>query len=384
MGVFALRRAERIRRKKKKVVPVTKSKKKTLNNEGSFKVAKAKSAGGFYDLHYKLLLIIPILMLVLAIAIIGFQVYKTGDFIHRGVSLKGGLTITAETTSLTPEQVLDVLKPQFHGVDIEARSLEEAGRQVAIIISADITPDQKDLVNKFYLAVQKATNTSKEDLSVQTIGSSLGSAFFKQTIKALFIAFLFMGFVVFLYFAEENKSKLISSIITLFAGFFMYSSSSLLNFIALLLAVVLVIIYVKKSIPSVAVMLAAFSDIIVTLAVVDLMGIKISTAGIAAFLMLIGYSVDTDILLSTRVLKRSSGSVYDGIISALKTGLTMNLTTLAAVIVALIFAESEVLTQIMTIIFIGLLADLINTWLQNAGILRWHLESLEKKKGVKA
>ena len=65
-----------------------------------------------------------------------------------------------------------------------------------------------------------------------------------------------------------------------------------------------VFIYFRTLVPSLAVILAAFSDIVVTLAIFNLTGEKLSTAGVAAFLMLIGYSVDTDILLNTRVLKK--------------------------------------------------------------------------------
>jgi preprotein translocase subunit SecF len=72
-----------------------------------------------------------------------------------------------------------------------------------------------------------------------------------------------------------------------------------------------VFFYFRSIAPSLAVILEAFSDIIVTLAIFNLTGIKLSTAGIAAFLMLIGYSVDTDILLSTRVLKRKDGTVME-------------------------------------------------------------------------
>ena len=127
-----------------------------------------------------------------------------------------------------------------------------------------------------------------------------------------------------------------------------------------------------------AVILAALSDIVVTLAVFNLTGIKLSTAGIAAFLMLIGYSVDTDILLSTRVLKRKEGSVMDRVYNAMRTGLTMSATTLSAVLIALIFVQSEIVKQIMIILFIGLLVDLIMTWIQNVGILRLYLEKKRK------
>ena len=90
--------------------------------------------------------------------------------------------------------------------------------------------------------------------------------------------------------------------------------------------------------------------------------------------MLIGYSVDTDILLSTRVLKRTEGTVFERILGAMRTGLIMSGTTITAFIVVLLFTQSEVLKQIMLILLIGLLVDLINTWLQNAGIIRWYAE----------
>ena len=139
-----------------------------------------------------------------------------------------------------------------------------------------------------------------------------------------------------------------------------------------------VLLYFRTIIPSLAVILAAFSDIVVTLAIFNLTGIKLSTAGIAAFLMLIGYSVDTDILLSTRLLKRKEGTIMDRVYGAMKTGLTMSTTTLVAIGVALIFVGSEVVKQIMIILFIGLLVDLVMTWIQNVGVLRLYLEKKKK------
>ena len=122
------------------------------------------------------------------------------------------------------------------------------------------------------------------------------------------------------------------------------------------------------------------SDIIVTLAIVDLMGMKLSTGGIAAFLMLIGYSVDTNVLLNTRVLKRKNGSVFERVIGAVKTGMMMTLTTMGALIVGIIFVQSAVIKQIMIIVLIGLVVDMINTWIQNVGILRWYMDRKSKVK----
>ena len=90
--------------------------------------------------------------------------------------------------------------------------------------------------------------------------------------------------------------------------------------------------------------------------------------------MLIGYSVDTDILLTTRVLRSKEGTVFDRVMSAMKTGMIMSTTSLAAVIVAYIFTQSDVIKQIMLILAIGLAFDIIYTWFQNASILRWSLK----------
>jgi len=113
-----------------------------------------------------------------------------------------------------------------------------------------------------------------------------------------------------------------------------------------------------------------------TLVLVNLLGIQMSSAGIIAFLMLIGYSVDTDILLTTRILKRDEGSLNQRIFKAFKTGITMTLTSLLAIASALIVVKSfsVVLSQIFTILIIGLGFDILNTWITNVSILKWYVE----------
>jgi len=117
-------------------------------------------------------------------------------------------------------------------------------------------------------------------------------------------------------------------------------------------------------------------------AVINLLGIKISTGGIIAFLMLIGYSVDTDILLTNRLIKRKDGTTNQKILGAVKTGITMTLTSLLAILASLLVVKSfsPILTQIFLIIVIGLFFDLINTWITNVSILKWHVYNKENKK----
>jgi preprotein translocase subunit SecF len=150
-------------------------------------------------------------------------------------------------------------------------------------------------------------------------------------------------------------------------------------FIFALFSAGLIYIYIKYSVPSFAVMSCAFADIVMTLAMVDLIGMKLSAAGIVAFLMLIGYSVDTDILLTTRVLRRKDSGINHNIFGAFKTGMTMTLTAIATVAVALFFVQSfqTSLNQIFIILLIGLFFDILNTWVTNTCLIKWFMEKNE-------
>jgi preprotein translocase subunit SecF len=295
------------------------------------KPARKFSIKEVYDKQYKKLILFTLILLVLALGQIAYQIATTGDFINKGVSLKGGLTLSINKAENINE-LFSYLSSQYPKADLSVRELSKAGTQFGVIIEAsDIDADTlvADLKEKLKL--------KEGEYSVEIMGSSLGASFFQETLKALIFAFVFMGIAVFAYF--------------------------------------------RIPIPSFAVILCAFSDIIGTIAITNMMGMKISTAGIAAFLMLIGYSVDTDILLTTRVLRRKPGiSVMDATIEAMKTGFMMNVTALCAVIITLLLTQSDVIKQIMIILLVGLLVDLIFTWVQNAGILRLYFERREARK----
>jgi len=292
-----------------------------------------------YDKKYRKLLFISFSVLFIALALIFFKFFTTGEFLNKDVSLKGGVTITIpfKEKHIETSFLQDSLKDRFPKNDITVRSLENFGVQEGIIIEADIEGSNKEELASFIASIESSMGIDLKNINygIEVIGSSLGESFFNESLKILLVAFVFMGLIVFIYF--------------------------------------------RVVMPSVAIMLAAFSDIVVALAVVNLLGMKIGTAGIAGFLMLIGYSIDTDILLTVRVLKRKEGTIMDRIISSIKTGMTETLTAIAAVIVGLLVTQSEVVRQIMIILLIGLVADILFTWIQNVGLLRIYLERKERK-----
>lgn len=292
-----------------------------------------------YENKYKQLMWFPFIILIAAIILIGYQTATTGDFVNKGISLKGGSTITlSQAEELDYSGLESFLKENHPKAEVSLRTITAAGKTTAIAIDSNL--QDKAEIDALLETLGQKIDLKKTHYNVEIIGESLGSSFFKQAGLALIISFLLMGLVVIAYF--------------------------------------------RVWIPSLAVIICAFSDIVVTLAIFNLTGMRLSTAGVAAFLMLIGYSIDTDILLTSRVLHRKEGTVMDRVYSSIRTGMTMSITTVCVVAVALIFVQSETIRQIMLIVMIGMFVDMIMTWVQNVGILRLYLEHKEKKRGLAA
>jgi len=279
-----------------------------------------------YEKYYIRILIIPIIILLASFVIVGNHYVQTGEFVSKGVSLKGGTTLTFSHSTASTEELSQHLISQYPTIDISVRALTRTGDQAGIIVEAsDISADE--------LLAAVELKTGKLDpatFTLDTTGPSLGESFFKQALIAVLAAFVLMSIVVYAYFREP--------------------------------------------LPSFYAIFSVFADALFSLAVFNLFGLKLTTAGVAAFLMLIGYSIDTDILLTTRVLKRSEGSVAERIVTALPTGLTMAIGALVSVIIAYYGTHSELLKQISFILGWGLVADIIFTWLFNATLLQIYMK----------
>jgi len=292
----------------------------------------------FYATQYKLLIIFPVVLMILSLGIIGFFFMQSGDVFPKDVSLKGGATFTIplvnEINAHSVENKLSLAMPQH---DIVVRNFGLPGSQQGIIVSADIDINSKEQLDVLHDQIESALGITLIDgeYGIEFFGSSLGASFFRESAIILLVAFVLMALVVFAYF--------------------------------------------RTFIPSVAIILAAVGDMLVALAFVNLFDIPLGTAGIAALLMLIGYSVDTDILLTIRVLKRKEGSVDDRIASSIKTGITQTMAAILTMAIGYTLGQSDVIRQIMLILMVGLTADLVFTWIMNVGMLRYYLAKKEAR-----
>jgi preprotein translocase subunit SecF len=152
--------------------------------------------------------------------------------------------------------------------------------------------------------------------------------------------------------------------------------------ISIILIIIAVFLIFKTFIPSVAVISGAFADIVFALGFMSLFSIPLDLPTFATLLMLVGFSLDTDILLTMNILKRSEGSIRTRAYEAMKTGTTMSLSTIVAFLTLILIGlitKIQLYFLIGVVGFAGLIGDLIATWLFNAVILLYYLESLEKQ-----
>lgn len=282
----------------------------------------------WYDKSYKLLLIAPAVLFTLSIIYLIHFYGINGDIIYKDVSITGGTTITVYNEA-NIKDVENALKSEFSDIVVNGISDLRTGKQLGFFVETSAGADQVKAALEKYLGYTLTPNNS----SIEFTGSALSSSFYQQLRFAVIISFVLMAIVVFIIF--------------------------------------------RTPIRSLSIIIAGLADILMTIVVIDILHIRLSTAGIVALLMLIGYSVDADILLTTRVVKHKEGTLNHRIYGAFKTGITMTLTAIAAVAVALLMTHSisSVLSQMFTIILIGLGFDIFNCWVTNASLLKWYGEA---------
>jgi preprotein translocase subunit SecF len=331
----------------------------------------------WYDRNYKKLLLVPVIILAIFLVYLTFFNIQNDGLFHKDVSLTGGTTYTIFTESDLGE-LNDFLGGKLSS--FESKALQDNfGNQISIRVTVG---EEEGNLLKEILEEFLGENLTQDNSSVERTSSGLSGEFYNQLIIAILLAFFWMAAVVFLIFSKGAKIKTLVVLLNILLGFFLGNLFFQVNVFIysigfLVLAGFLIYLYIKNSVPSFAVMLSAFADIVMTLAVVNLLGIKVSTAGIVAFLMLIGYSVDTDILLTTRVTKKRNVDINKELWGSFKTGTTMTVTSIIAVATALFVVSGfgTILNEIFTILLIGLFFDLFNTWITNASLIKWYAET---------
>lgn len=279
-----------------------------------------------YDINKydpKRMMAIPAVLFGIALVIVGITFALTGMPVTPGIDFAGGTAVTIHTDD-TKEEIVAF----YNGYDL--KSVDEG------IGSGGYYLKFGPMSNEDMMTFNDYTLSKYPEASIDQIGANFGATLQSQAMLAILFAFIGMAVVVFLAF--------------------------------------------RKIVPALTVVCAGVADITITAAVMNILGIELSLATTAAILMLIGYSVDSNILLTTKVLKRQ-GKLEEKMEGAFRTGIIMTTTTLAAIVAMFLVAfigQVPTLYSIAAVLIIGLICDIIFTWGFNAGVLRMYLSGSEK------
>lgn len=279
------------------------------------------------QLQIRTLLPIPVVIFLFSAGILFYNFYTSGEFVHRDIDLKGGTLVTIETGKPVNTHLLETEIAKSYGSVFVSGIRTSSGYGARIEVASDT--DSTKLLNDV-----RALGIEISSFSVESVGSALGEQFLTQVVYFLVAAFVLMSVVVFIVY--------------------------------------------RKLITSFGIVFASLSNIITTLAITSLLGIKISFAGFAGLLMLIAYTVDTNIVLTTKVVRSTTGEFKVKYRRALITGLTLIATISLTMLVVLLFSSSKLLVNVAEILLVGFVSDLPFTWILNAGMLEMYI----RRRGV--
>ena len=273
-----------------------------------------------YDINKydpKKMMAVPAALFAVSAVIVVITFILTGMPVTPGIDFAGGTAVTIQTDDSKEE-----IEAYFAGYDLQ--SIEEGISGSYYLKFGPMSNEEMMEFNNYILA-------GYPDAGIDQIGANFGETLQSQAYLALLFAFLGMAVVVFIAF--------------------------------------------RKLLPALTVVFAGVADITITAAVMNLFGIELSLATTAALLMLIGYSVDSNILLTTKVLKRQ-GKLEEKMEGAFHTGFIMTSTTFCAILAMFLVSligNVPTLYSIAAVLLIGLVCDLIFTWGFNAGMLRLYI-----------
>ena len=275
----------------------------------------------------KKMVAIPAIVFAVGLVIVAISFGTTGLPVAPGIDFAGGTAVTIYT-----DQTQDQVKAYFAGYDL--KSIDSGLSGGYYLKFGPMDNDKMQAFNEYILA-------GYPDAGINQIGASFGSTLQGQAMLAILFAFLGMAIVVFIAF--------------------------------------------RNFIPAITVVCAGIADVTITAAVMNVIGMELSLATTAALLMLIGYSVDSNILLTTKVLKRQ-GNVKEKFAGAFHTGFIMTTTTFCAILAMFLVSligQVQTLYQISGVLVIGLICDFFFTWAFNAGVLKIYLnkKTPQKKTG---
>ncbi|MBI5046724.1 hypothetical protein HZC07_03260 [Candidatus Micrarchaeota archaeon] len=353
-----------------------------------------------YKGNYRLLAIAPILMIVVSLLFI--------PSIKLGVDFQGGTIITLSLKeNVDPAQLQADLQKEGLTADVRVFSTSVGQRAEIEVPQSNDLIKADDLKGKFNsllpivsqleVAYYQNTNGSDEYLAKKVELNNISDEMFKITgtdrakmnitstndlSKNFNDAYSAVYATYQRSISEPIKKHVqydsisVQTVSPALSGHFIEVAINVV-ILAVILSLILVFFFFRSIAPSIAVLLGALSDIIIAMGGMGLLGIPLTLASFAALLMLVGFSLDTDILLTTRLLKRK-GDPRENAFDAMKTGMTMSIMAMiafSALFVLAVVTHIPTYYEISAVALAGLVGDIFATWGINGVMMLHHVES---------
>ncbi|BBL45492.1 preprotein translocase subunit SecF [Nanobdella aerobiophila] len=277
--------------------------------------------------NYKKFILISIVLFLLFGSILLYNSFKNGYIINKSITISGGYITLINNNHITNTEIYNILNQ----MNISKYVLYNTPNIIYIESKNQI--NETELVN--LINSEYNIQLSPSDISIQQYSSIVGNLIFNQFAQFVIIVMMLSGFIIFLAYRISNVT---------------------LNIISTI----------------------AF-DILGLLTVLSLTGYPIGANGFIAMLMILGFAIDNNVVLSTNIVKEKEKTFLERIKMSFRVGMAMEIIALYALIILYLIVPEPSVKEFSLVLSIGIIFDLLYYLIGNIPIYKYFEHRKELK-----
>jgi preprotein translocase subunit SecF len=283
----------------------------------------------FIENNYKKFLLLSISLFAIFIGIILFNYFKYGYIINKSITISGGyVTLINNNYNLTNTEIQNILN-QMNITDYVLYSTPN----IIYIESRDQINGTLliNLLNQYYnISIQPS------DISIQQYSSLVGDLIFNQFLFFVILAMILAAFVIFIAFRVSNTT---------------------LNIISTILF-----------------------DIIGLLAILSITKYPIGANGFIAMLMILGFAIDNNVVLSTNMIKEKDKPFIERVKMSFRVGMLMEIIALYTLLLLYFIVPDPSVNEFAFVLSTATILDLIYYLIGNIPLYKY-FEAKKEQEG---
>ena len=283
----------------------------------------------FIENNYKKFLLISILLFAIFTGIILFNYFKYGYIINKSITISGGyVTLINNNYNLTNTEIQNILN-QMNITDYVLYSTSN----IIYIASRDQINGTLliSLLNQYYnISIQPS------DISIQQYSSIVGDLIFNQFLFFVILTMILASFVIFIAFRVSNTT---------------------LNIISTILF-----------------------DVIGLLAILSITKYPIGANGFIAMLMILGFAIDNNVVLSTNMIKEKDKPFIERVKMSFRVGMLMEIIALYTLLLLYFIVPDPSVNEFAFVLSTATILDLIYYLIGNIPLYKY-FEAKKEQEG---